>query len=245
MSAKRDAIFHSKNKALWYILAFQGGLINVGGFLEVGHFVSHVTGFSGQLVLETMKGRLLSAFFFALIPCAFLLGAFISGYMTEVRRKKHQSPVYIHIMGSMAIIFFALAIAGANNLLPDFGKETLSLSSAFVLALLCGTSGAQNALFTSASGAVVRTTHLTGLFTDFGIGLAKLFGNVDVQHEVRANKLRLGLILFFLLGSLVGAWIFLNFEYLGWLIPASLSTFIAFRLYMTRKAFEAVFPDSL
>src|SRR5690606_39239448 len=223
MSINRDAIYHPKNKILWYLLCFQGGFVNVGGFLEVGHFVSHVTGFSGHLVVEAREGRFISALFFALIPIAFLMGAFISGYLTEVRRKKQQTPVYIHIMSSMAIIYFSLALIGANNLLPKFGSEVLSFKSAVILAILCAASGAQNALFTSASGAIVRTTHLTGLFTDFGIGLAKLFGQVDQEHEKRSTRLRFGLIFFFIFGSFISAWSFTHFYFLGWLIPAAIS----------------------
>lgn len=244
MSINRDAIFHPKNKILWYLLALQGGLVNVGGFLEVGHFVSHVTGFSGHLVLDIFRGNLLSALFFALIPCAFLVGSIISGYLTEVRRKHHKSPVYIHILVSMAFIYFGLAFLGVNHLLPTFGSKELTLKTASVMALLCGTCGAQNALFTSASGAVIRTTHLTGLFTDFGIGLAKLFSNVDREHELRNTRLRAGLITSFLAGSVIGAWTFLSLQHLAWLIPTSISLFMAIRLYMTRKHFEAIFPDN-
>ena len=35
--------------------------------------------------------------------------------------------------------------------------------------------GLQNALVTKISNATVRTTHLTGLFTDLGIELSQLF----------------------------------------------------------------------
>lgn len=243
MSINRDAIFHPRNKALWYLLALQGGLVNVGGFLEVGHFVSHVTGFSGHLVLDIFHGNFLSALFFALIPFAFLIGSIVSGYLTEVRRRHDKSPVYIHILTGMALIYFSLALLGANDLLPDFGSGELTLKTASIMALLCGTCGAQNALFTSASGAVVRTTHLTGLFTDFGIGLAKVFSKVDYEHEKRSTKLRAGLIFSFLLGSVLGAWLFLSLQHLAWLIPTLISLFMAIQLFKTRKHFEAIFPD--
>ena len=41
--------------------------------------------------------------------------------------------------------------------------------------LLCAAIGMQNALVTRLSGAVVRTTHLTGVFTDLGIEMARWF----------------------------------------------------------------------
>jgi uncharacterized membrane protein YoaK (UPF0700 family) len=42
-------------------------------------------------------------------------------------------------------------------------------------ALLCAAMGVQNALVTRLSGAVVRTTHLTGVITDLGIESARWF----------------------------------------------------------------------
>jgi uncharacterized membrane protein YoaK (UPF0700 family) len=243
MSPKSDAIYHPSNQTIWFLLAMQGGMINVGGFLELGHFVSHVTGFSGNFMVEMFRGNFLSILFFALIPLAFLAGAFISGWLTEVRRKRKVSPIYIHIMSFLALLFFTLALLGSNALLPRFGEAEFSIKNALILILLCGACGAQNALFTSASGAVVRTTHLTGLFTDFGIGLAKLIGKVDLQHEKRANLLRFGLITSFMLGSFIGVYFFMKFQHLAWLIPCSLSCLIAFRLYRTRKIIEHNFMD--
>jgi uncharacterized membrane protein YoaK (UPF0700 family) len=42
-------------------------------------------------------------------------------------------------------------------------------------AILCAAMGMQNSLVTRLSGAVVRTTHLTGVFTDLGIESARWF----------------------------------------------------------------------
>lgn len=234
-----DAIYAPENRTLWNILAFQGGLVNVGGFLEVGHFVSHVTGFSGHLMVELFNTNMTEAFFYAIIPFAFLSGAVISGFCTEVRRKKNKAPIYLHIMVALTFLYLALAITGALKLLPVFGSSELSLTSAILLALLCGACGSQNALFTSFSGAVVRTTHLTGLFTDFGINLSKLISRLIDDKEYKALKLQLSLITAFMLGSLIGVWLFSHYQYRGWFFPAVISSFVAFKLYNTRKRLQA------
>ena len=67
--------------------------------------------------------------------------------------------------------------------------------------------GLQNALVTSLSNAVVRTTHLTGLFTDLGTELSQLFFyKKEEQHKKLTSsiKLRLTIICFFFLGGIVG-----------------------------------------
>jgi uncharacterized membrane protein YoaK (UPF0700 family) len=67
--------------------------------------------------------------------------------------------------------------------------------------------GLQNSLVTSISNARVRTTHLTGLFTDLGIELSQLFFyKVKAQKDklMSSIKLRLTIICFFFVGGLVG-----------------------------------------
>ncbi|MBU6375186.1 MAG: DUF1275 family protein, partial [Bdellovibrionales bacterium] len=93
-----------------------------------------------------------------------------------------------------------------------------------VLAALCMASGLQNAALTSSSLGSVRTTHLTGVTTDLGLGLARLVslkkGDERLDAERRANRLRAGTISAFIVGSTVGAIVFSQAQYSGFLIPA-------------------------
>jgi uncharacterized membrane protein YoaK (UPF0700 family) len=96
-----------------------------------------------------------------------------------------------------------------------------------LLALLSLASGIQNATVTSAYGAVVRTTHLTGLTTDFGIGLVRLFfGDGDQTknlHERQSTIMRLSIITSFTMGSVLSAFIYYDIGYWGFLIPFTIS----------------------
>jgi uncharacterized membrane protein YoaK (UPF0700 family) len=68
---------------------------------------------------------------------------------------------------------------------------------------------------TRISGAAVRTTHLTGLFTDLGIELSQLFFyKVKTQQKIllRSIGLRLGIIGFFFLGCIAGGFGFLQIQ---------------------------------
>jgi uncharacterized membrane protein YoaK (UPF0700 family) len=51
----------------------------------------------------------------------------------------------------------------------------ISISDYTIAGLLLFAMGAQNSLVTRVSQSVVRTTHLTGIFTDLGIELSKMF----------------------------------------------------------------------
>lgn len=56
-----------------------------------------------------------------------------------------------------------------------FGSNLMLENSNIIAFYLLFAMGLQNALVTKISNATVRTTHLTGLFTDLGIELSQLF----------------------------------------------------------------------
>ena len=67
--------------------------------------------------------------------------------------------------------------------------------------------GLQNSLVTRISNSTVRTTHLTGLFTDLGIELSQLFFYREDETRkklIASVKLRLTIISFFFIGGIVG-----------------------------------------
>ncbi|MNR22829.1 hypothetical protein D3C85_1398050 [compost metagenome] len=81
--------------------------------------------------------------------------------------------------------------------------------------------GLQNALVSVISGSVVRTTHLTGTFTDLGIELAHLVHKSDHDQEVIKSKikLRLVIIFFFMTGAIIGAYLFDRFRFQCFFVP--------------------------
>src|SRR6185312_8161464 len=69
----------------------------------------------------------------------------------------------------------------------------------------------------------VRTTHLTGTFTDLGIELADWCkGGSQRKASVPGIKLRLSIILCFLTGALGGAVLFRRFHFTAFYIPVLL-----------------------
>ena len=67
--------------------------------------------------------------------------------------------------------------------------------------------GLQNSLVTKISSATVRTTHLTGLFTDLGIELSQLFFYKQPSERKKlfsSIKLRFTIISFFFAGGVTG-----------------------------------------
>lgn len=214
----------------WFMLSFNGGCINAGGFMATGKFVSHVTGFATLFGVDLTTSDVHTALGILSVPIFFLFGAFLAGLLIDRPVYNKKRPHFDWVMLLSAFCLFGAAIGRAPSF-GTFGEAIKIEDSYFLLALLCLSSGLQNAAITSSSGRSIRTTHLTGLTTDLGIGLARIltFGLKSDKYskESRVNKLRIGSITAFVFGSAVGAWIFMKFEYGGFILPGVISVYAA------------------
>jgi uncharacterized membrane protein YoaK (UPF0700 family) len=220
------------NLVIWLALAMQAGILNVGGFLACGRFVSHVTGFAGHFGMEAARSQWLAALGMLTVPLFFLMGSILCAVLVDLRLKTQRRPLYEVTLGICSALIFILSGAGQVGFFGDFGKP-LELQHDFtLLAILCLVCGIQNAMVTSVSKSIVRTTHLTGITTDLGIGIVRWLHRREHpqfgKEESKANVMRAGIIIFFGIGSMVGAWAFYNWEYLGFVIPG----FISFGLFV-------------
>ncbi|MBX7148824.1 DUF1275 domain-containing protein [bacterium] len=214
------------------LLSILAGCVNAGGFMASGRFVTHVTGFATWFGMDLIQNKWLAAFGTLSVPLFFLLGTMLSAFLVDRRILMGKKPAYTLVMVLITLCLLTVAIEGYFNFFGIFGGEVNIKQHYVLLILLCGASGLQNAAITTFYGAQVRTTHLTGITTDLGIGLVRLFSpQPDIekhQGEIRANILRLLVIVSFVMGSIAGAYLFLKLQYLGFLIPALLSAYAAF-----------------
>lgn len=180
------------------LLSFVAGIVNVAGFLAVQRLTTNVTGHFAYLIDEVFKLQLWKGFIYFLYIFFFFLGSFVSSLLIEIISRKNSKLSYtVPIMAESSILFLAAFI---GNYLIAENPNLLAFSLLFAM-------GLQNSLVTSISNATVRTTHLTGLFTDLGIELSQLlFYN---QNEIKLRlvssiKLRLTIICFFFTGGIAG-----------------------------------------
>lgn len=208
----------------WSLLAFAAGCVNTGGYLACHRFVTHVTGFATLAGVAAAEGSGAHALQILSVPIYFLLGVMTSAFLIERKINQNKVPQYALVMSLVAGLLTLSGLGGYFGWFGEFGGAEGTLGDYLLLSLLCMASGIQNAALTSSSGATLRTTHLTGITTDLGIGLMRLtsLSRKDNQHhqELRANFLRVGTIVAFMLGSAIGAVAFLRWNYLGFLLPA-------------------------
>ncbi|MCU0616455.1 MAG: DUF1275 domain-containing protein [Gemmatimonadaceae bacterium] len=187
-------------------LAAIAGAVNAVGLLGFRHeAVSHVTGTSTLLSVAVARGDAQEAMHLLLIVLAFLLGAMLSGALTG------NVALQLGRRYGAALLLEAVLLTLATVAL-ERGSDTGHL-------LASAACGLQNAMVSSYSGALVRTTHLTGLVTDIGTMLgARLRGHALDRRRV---LLYLILILGFAAGGIAGA---LAFDVVGaraLLLPAA------------------------
>lgn len=223
--------FSTRNVSIWLTMAFQAGVINAGGFLACQRFVTHTTGFATYIGNEIARGNLRAAIGMASVPTFFLAGAATSAYFIDRRIASHRQPLYSLMFAAITLFMLIVSFGGNAGVFGHFSEPLSAARDYLLLALLCLSAGLQNGTITSAAGAVVRTTHLTGITTDLGLGIVRAHSrqySTDVRHnERRANRMRVGIITFFIFGSTVGAFSFYRFGYWGFLWPAGISMTLA------------------
>lgn len=196
-----------------FILALIAGLVNSIGFLGFKHqSISHLSGIATLLGTGLVNSSFLDIVHLIVIILSFLIGAAISGYFLSGRELKIKRN-YSALLSLEAIFLFA-----AVGFLTSG-----SLHGHYLASMACGV---QNALVTTFSGAIVRTTHVTGIFTDLGIMIgAKLRGN---EFDKRKGLLFLLIITGFIFGGALGAYFFSALKFKALFIPAIACLLLAF-----------------
>ena len=152
-----------KNEILAGYLAGVAGFVNSGGFVLIGSFTSHVTGSIGRSSVDLAHGVGSASAFAALLVVTFFAGAFVASLVVESSLFRRTSRAYcaaLVVEGSLLAAFIFIA-----GLTRATGPRELDAEAS----MLCFAMGMQNSLVTRLSGAVVRTTHLTGIVTDLAI----------------------------------------------------------------------------
>ncbi|RYY76182.1 MAG: DUF1275 domain-containing protein [Gammaproteobacteria bacterium] len=195
-----------------FCLAFIAGSINSVGLLGFKHqAVSHLTGTSTFLSLEIASLNVTEVTHLLSLALSFLMGAVLSGFIVGNTALKLGRRYSFALFIESLFLFIAFLLLNNN-----------SLHGYYFASAACGL---QNALTSTYSGAVIRTTHVSGLFTDIGIMIGLRFrGQATDKRKI---ILYIILILGFIFGGIVGALSFKVFAFEAILLPCILSLAIA------------------
>lgn len=180
------------------VLSFVAGLVNVTGFLAIQQLTTNVTGHFAQFMYDVEQFEFWKGTIYLLYIFSFLFGSFSSSFLIEKYRENRKMNVFAIPTLAEAFILTGAAIMAHIS----------EMQYPNVLAcLLLFSMGMQNSFVTKISNEIVRTTHLTGLFTDLGIELSHMFFPKSYPDKIKNRakiKLRGIIISFFFLGGIAG-----------------------------------------
>lgn len=188
------------------LLAAVAGFVNSIALLSFAqNGVSHVTGTLTLAADELVNGHWMALFSALSIVACFLLGALVCGILID-----NEALIIGHRYG-LAMLFEAALL-----LLALYFFRQNSFLGELCASMACGL---QNAMVTTYSGSIIRTTHLTGIVTDIGSALGHWLAGRGIKG---ANVLlQSAIALGFFAGAGGGAALFVMFGFNSILVPVA------------------------
>jgi uncharacterized membrane protein YoaK (UPF0700 family) len=207
--------------------AVVSGITNVAGMIAFLAFTSNITGHVANLAKHIVEQNFGEIIVFLIWLFMFFAGAFLSSYIVRSLEDKsyyraHSIPIIIEI-----IILLFVAVYGHH-----FYEETQTEREVVIAAILFSM-GLQNSLVSIVSGGLIKTSHLTGLFTDLGGDIADWLHPKVEKTEVVRNKIyiRFTILGFYFLGGIIGGYFFNLYEFaIFYFIPVILLTILYYDL---------------
>lgn len=232
------------NLQLAIVLSFVAGIVNVVGFLALSQLTTNVTGHFALFINDLANFQFWKGIVYFAYIASFFLGSFVSNFLMEIFRENKRMNVFVYPIAIESLILSGIAVWSGFQ-----AFESVDL----IACLLLFAMGLQNSYVTKISNTVVRTTHLTGLFTDLGIEASQLFfpKNHPNREKLKSTiQLRISIISFFFLGGLIGGFLYSKLN-LG-LITLGFAAFILvmslfyddLRLRLIRRKRKVRSPDT-
>ncbi len=208
-----------------WVLSFTAGMLNVIGLLSFdGRAVSHLTGTTSLIAIAMGKGDVSALIHVSMMLGSYLIGAFVSGLIIGESTLKLGRRYGIVLMTECVLILIALPLFQGRIQFANY--------------VICCACGLQNAMVTTFSGTVIRTTHVTGMFTDLGISLGHLLAGIPIN--MKRIWLCLVVISGFFTGGVAATRLFENLSYGALLVPAAITgcgglAYTIFRVFFLQR----------
>ena len=195
----------------WWVawaLAFVAGIVNVVGLLGFEHHaVTHLTGNTSMLASAVASLDLSGSLHFAAVIGSFVAGTVLSGIIIQDSVLQLGRRYGVALLLESVLLFVAVPLFGRSNPCGFYAAA--------------GACGLQNAMVSTFSGTVVRTTHVSGMFTDLGIFLGHALRGLPVDKKrVRLCVLVIG---GFFCGGIVGSVLFRSWGANTLYVPAAMT----------------------
>lgn len=209
------------------VLAFSAGCVNTSalmGFTRLS--VSHVTGNVSLFAAAIAHGDFKSLLYIGASLISFLVGAILSGFIIGQTSLKLGRSYGRALYLEAALLLISYLLYQQHDYLGQLAA-----------AMACGL---QNAMVATYSGAVIRTTHLTGLTSDMGAAI----GNWLAGRKISMPTLGFQAIIWYCFcgGGAVGAFLFGKIGYGALMVPITIVLSAAFIYNLASDRLPEVHP---
>ncbi len=203
--------------------AFVSGATNVIGVIAFLAFTSNITGHVASLARHLAENNWHEIILFSIWLLLFFLGAFLANFLIRSGHEKsdyraHSRPIIIEI-----IILLFVAVYGAR-----FYADS-QIEREIIISALIFSTGLQNSMVSTISGGLIKSSHLTGLFTDLGADVSEWLHPKSKKTGVVKNRIyvRVTVLTFYFVGGFVGGYFFNAYGFMiFYFIPLILLTIL-------------------
>jgi len=233
-----------RHAASWVLLTLAAGAVNAGALMACDRFVTHVTGTVTRI--GTDFGAWVLVLDYALVLFAFLAGAMASVLAIQARVRRGRRPLHALPLLVVAAVLLGVGVAGRLGAFGPIGGAIEEATDFALLCVLAFAMGLMNATVSTSTALAVRTTHMTGPATDFGVHLATAWISTGSERSqaLRAAALRGGKILSFAVGAGLMLPVMGALGHLAFVVPAVLVLVATARSFLPADDLAAQRPRS-
>jgi len=180
-------------------------MTNLAGMLTCYSFISNVTGHTVSFANKMLEKNWFDMVVILAWMCIFLAGAAIARFLIRYFQYKGYKGAHYIPLGLEAAVLLSVGIYGEY-----FHQQTVA-ETQWLAGLLLFSMGIQNSAISTITGQTgqgIKTTHMTGLFTDLGTDLA------DLLHARRGRgviyvqgfRMRISILTSYIAGALLSGW---------------------------------------
>ncbi|MDV2441234.1 YoaK family protein [Acinetobacter gerneri] len=194
---------------LLFIFSFNAGLLNSLTLITYVHQpVTHMTGNVSLLANDLYYGDYSHFIFLIVIISVFMLGTIMSGIILGPSDFRLEAS-YGYLLTIECIVVFGCLIFSFFN------------AAYWVITFAAFSAGIQNSLISSYKGINIRTTHLTGVFTDLGLAIGLKLRKINIPPQ--RFSLNIVILIGFTTGCLTSIPLLINLQHLAFIGPTILT----------------------
>jgi uncharacterized membrane protein YoaK (UPF0700 family) len=192
------------------VLTLSAGMVNSIAFLGFSHqAVTHLTGTTTHASIALINSDWNALKNLGMLIFSFLFGAILCGVIVKDGVLRFGKRYGFALIVESCLLFFAM--------------RSFAIGSRYGEFFASGACGLQNAMVSTYSGAIIRTTHVTGIVTDLGMLIGQWIRGVKLDKA--RIRLYILLLLGFFIGSGIGAYLYVFFSYYALAVPTAITGF--------------------